>query len=121
MFAYGVRNKGLNVMAKHGVKEGIPVGIDYVVRQTGWGTHHRKTKGADAFLKYGKALEPSMPEIEKLLSEYKEKGGHNNTKQAAKLRKQLEAALKKPAPELISIQRHIDATPDPLLEKMKKK
>jgi hypothetical protein len=115
MFANGVRANGMNLMVKHSVKEGIPVGVDFVLRQEGWGNRSRKS-GIPPLLSYGKALESYVPEINGILEKWqgRKSGSWNEQPAAEDFKKQLDEALKKPAPTLISIKPYIDATPDPV-------
>jgi len=115
MFAGGVRAHGLNLMVERRVKEGLPVGVDWVLRQEGWGNGGRK-KSIPTLLRYGGALKDFVDEINEVLAGWT--GGpksKNNQKDAEAFKKRLAEALKKPAPELISIKSYIDATTDPLL------
>jgi len=115
MAAGGVRGKGLALMATKGVKEGISLGVDWALRQEGWGNGGRKKGGIPSLLKYGKALESSVPEINKVLEGWsKAQKSKNNQQNATDFKKRLAGALKKPAPKLRSIKTYVDATPDPL-------
>jgi hypothetical protein len=123
MFASGVRGGGLELMADKHVKEGIPVGIDWVLRQEGWGHKGRQWLGTPSLLKYGAALKPYLPEINEVLAGWvgypKSK---SNQKNAEEFRAKLTEALKTPAPELMSIKPHIDATdPEPFYTPVLKK
>jgi len=114
MFAGRVRENGLNLMVERRVKEGLPVGVDWVLRQEGWGNGGRK-KSIPTLLRYGGALKDFVDEINKVLAGWT--GGpksKNNQKDAEAFKKRLTEALKAPAPNLISIKSYIDATPDPL-------
>jgi hypothetical protein len=123
MFATGVRSNGMNLMAKHSVKEGIPVGVDYALRQEGWGNGSRKYGGIPPLLTYGKSLENYIPEINSILEKWqgRKSGSWNDQSGAEDFKKKLDEALKKPAPNLISIKPYIDATPDPVASAGKKK
>lgn len=117
MFAGGVRGNGLALMAKKGVKEGITLGIDWALRQEGWGNGGRKKSGIPTLLSYGRALKDYVPEIEKVLAGWTGRPKSKNKPEAAvAFKQQLDDALKKPAPELKSIQSYIDVTPDPLAD-----
>ena len=114
--AGGVRAKGLRLMVENNVEEGIPVGIDWVLRQEGWGNGARKNNIPE-LLKYGNALTPFVAEIDTVLAGWTEANNSKNTQEDAKaFKSQLAEALQKPAPTLKSIKPYIDATPDPLLE-----
>jgi len=115
MFAGGVRAHGLNLMVEKRVKEGITVGVDWVLRQEGWGNSGRK-KSIPTLLRYGGALKDFVNEIDEVLAKWtRANGSKNNQDHAKDFKKRLAEALKKPAPELLSIKSYIDATTDPLL------
>ncbi len=115
MFAGGVRGNGLALMANKDIKEGIPVGIDWALRQEGWGNGGRKKSGLPSLLKYGGSLESFAQEINEVLARWtKANGSKNNQDNAKDFMKRMAEAVKKPARELKSIKTYIDATPDPL-------
>lgn len=115
MFAGGVRGGGLKLMARNGIEEGIPLGIDWALRQEGWGNGGRKKDGIPTLLEYGGALKDYVPEIDTVLAGWtKAQGSKNDQESAAEFRQRLAEALKQPAPTLKSIKPYIDATPDPL-------
>ncbi len=115
MAAGGVRGRGLALMADKGIKEGIPVGIDWALRQEGWGNKFRKKQGIPSLLKYGAALESFVEEINKVLAGWtKANKSKNNQEHAKDFLRRLAEAVEKPAPKLKSIKAYIDATPDPL-------
>jgi len=114
MFAGGARNRGMKLMAKNGVKEGMAVGVDLALRQEGWGNRTRK-QSIPSLLEYGNALADYVPEIDKVLAGWtKAQKSKNNQEDAENFKKRMDDALKVPAPKLKSIKRYIDATPDPL-------
>ena len=121
MFSYGVRTNGMELMATHHVKEGIAVGVDYALRQEGWGNKDRM-RAIPSLLSYGKALEDSVREINPILEKWqgRKSGSWRNPEDAADFKKLLTEALRKPAPALISIKPFIDATPDPVKSAGKK-
>ena len=120
MVAGGVRGNGLALMAEDGIKEGIPVGVDWALRQDGWGNAGRKKSGVPSLLKYGKALTPFISEIDTVLAGWtKANRSKNNQEDATEFKGKLAEALQKPAPKLKSIKAYIDATPDPLLKEKK--
>ena len=115
MFGGGVRAKGLALMAEKGIQEGIPVGVDWALREEGWGNGFRKQQGIPSLLKYGKALERFVQEIDKVLAGWtKANKSKNNQDHAKDFKKRLAEALKKSEPRLKSIKTYIDATPDPV-------
>jgi len=102
-------------MANKDIKEGIPVGIDWALRQEGWGNGGRKKSGLPSLLKYGGSLESFAQEINEVLARWtKANGSKNNQDNAKDFMKRMAEAVKKPARELKSIKTYIDATPDPL-------
>lgn len=121
MFAGGVRGNGLSLMVNKGIEEGIPVGIDWALRQEGWGNGNRKKGGIPSLLKYGKSLEGFTEEIDEVLARWtKANGSKNNQEHAKDFRKRMAEAVKKPGPELKSIKPYIENTPDPLAGSVKK-
>ncbi|MHC4198693.1 MAG: hypothetical protein ACYSU0_01690, partial [Planctomycetota bacterium] len=115
MFAGGVRGNGLKLMADKRVEEGIALGIDWALRQEGWGNGFRKKNGIPTLLRYGGALKDSVDEINKVLAGWTgSPKSKNRQSDAEAFRKRLSEALKKPAPELDSIKPYVDSTPDPL-------
>lgn len=111
MFSDKVRINGLDQLSRRGVQEGIPVGIDYALRQDGWGNARREDKPVDFLLRYGAALKDYVPEIDKVLAEWRGKKAGNKRDQddAQAFKVRLNGALKQPAPELRSIANHIKA------------
>ena len=118
MEAGGVRGNGLKLMANDSIREGIPVGIDWALRQEGWGNADRKKSGVPSLLKYGSALKPFIPEMDSILAGWTSQNQSKNNQENAKdFKDKLYQALKNPVPTLNSIKPYIDATPDPLLKK----
>jgi len=114
MGAGGIRGAGLGLMVDRGVKEGIPVGIDWALRQEGWGNGGRKGTGIPLLLKYGSALTDYVQEINAILAGWTpSQGSKNNQKGAEAFKEKLAVALKDPAPNLISIQPYIESV-DPV-------
>jgi hypothetical protein len=102
-------------MVEKQVKEGIALGVDWALRQEGWGNYARKRDGIPSLLRYGKALDDHVPEINKVLAGWTgNPRSKNNQQNAGEFRKRLAKALEAPAPRLKSIKPYIDATPDPL-------
>jgi hypothetical protein len=74
MFADGIRIAGLNLLAKHRIKEGIPLCLDVMDLQR-WGKKGRIKSCLDALAKYGGAAKSELPrlrEIEKELRSHRE-------------------------------------------------
>ncbi|MFK7909460.1 MAG: DUF6288 domain-containing protein [Akkermansiaceae bacterium] len=74
MFASGIRVAGLQLLAKHKIKEGIPLCLDVMEIQK-WGKGARIPKCIDALESYGAAAKPLLPrlmELEKDLLKHRE-------------------------------------------------
>ena len=74
MFASGVRVSGLEVLATHRIKEGLPLCLE-VMELTKWGKNGRIKRCLDALEKYGpaaKSLLPKLKQLEKNLSSHRE-------------------------------------------------
>ena len=65
MFADGVRLSGLKLLAKHKIKEGIPLCID-LIEAGRWGVGKRITPCLDALESYGGAAKSQIPRLEPL-------------------------------------------------------
>ncbi len=75
MFASGVRVSGLEVLATHRIKEGLPLCLE-VMELTKWGKNGRIKRCLDALEKYGPAAKPLLLKLKKLeedLSSHREK------------------------------------------------
>ncbi|HBE96012.1 MAG TPA: acetylesterase [Verrucomicrobiales bacterium] len=74
MFASGVRISGLEVLATHRIKEGLPLCLE-VMELTKWGKNGRIKRCLDALEKYGpaaKSLLPKLKQLEEDLSSHRE-------------------------------------------------
>ena len=74
MFAAGIRLSGLELFAKHRIREGIPLCID-VIEIDKWGKDKRIPKCFDALEAYGSAAKSELPRLRQLdkdLSTHKE-------------------------------------------------
>jgi hypothetical protein len=109
MFSGGVRTNGIRLMAEHGIEEGIDVGIRIVARETGWGDFSRKGGGFPALMPFGQALEPHDPELEEVIDAWAVMKNADRQKSAGKFAELLATAKQTPAPELVSIEAHIEA------------
>lgn len=110
MFAGGGRAKGFDLMSNLGIEEGITVGIELTLRQDGWG-HGGREAQRPTLLKYGKALESYVPEIETILVGWEKGQSFKNKPVGAKaFRQELADALAKPAPQLKSIKPFLNAS-----------
>jgi hypothetical protein len=65
MFASGVRIAGINLLAKHRIKEGMPLCIEIMDIQK-WGKRDRITNCLKTLAKYGGAARPMIPKIRQL-------------------------------------------------------
>jgi hypothetical protein len=65
MFAGQIRTAGLMLLARHHIKEGIPL-IPKVIAPEKWGLHGRLNPGLEALKMYGGAAKPYLPEIREL-------------------------------------------------------
>ncbi len=65
MFAAGIRLAGLDLFAKHRIKEGIPLCID-VIEPNMWGLKDRGTRCFKALAAYGAAAKPMLPRLHEL-------------------------------------------------------
>ena len=70
MFASGIRNEGLRLLAKHNVEEGIQVGADYLAETWGdWGAGNRTPAILKHVSSYGANAQPIIPQLEKIAKE----------------------------------------------------
>ncbi|MGI9243044.1 MAG: DUF6288 domain-containing protein, partial [Verrucomicrobiales bacterium] len=65
MFASGVRLAGIDLLAKHRIREGMPLCID-VMEIEKWGKARRIPRCLDALEKYGSAAKPMLPRLRQL-------------------------------------------------------
>lgn len=75
MFANGIRLKGLGLLAKHRIREGMPLCLE-VMEIDSWGKKSRVMSCLKILRSYGGAAKPLLPEIrelEKQLREHREK------------------------------------------------
>ncbi len=70
MFASGIRNEGLRLLAKHNVEEGIQVGIDYLTETwPDWGAARRNEQILKHLKSYGVHAKRIVPQLEKIAEE----------------------------------------------------
>lgn len=87
MFCSGIRLAGIDLLAKHHIREGMPLCLEVMEIQK-WGKQHRIRSSLDSLAKYGSAAKPLLPELrqlEKDLMAHKE--ARNLQPQIEKLRK----------------------------------
>ncbi len=65
MFADGVRLAGLDLLAKHGISEGLPLCVEILDIER-WGKRNRLSGCLGALEKYGAAARPMLPELRQL-------------------------------------------------------
>ncbi|RMG02430.1 MAG: acetylesterase [Planctomycetota bacterium] len=74
MFADGIRLSGLELLAKHHIREGMPLCIDLIEPER-WGKQNRLKRCLNALALYGSAAKPLLPrlrELEKTLVAHRE-------------------------------------------------
>lgn len=70
MFASGIRNEGLRLLAKHKVEEGLQVGIDYLTKTwPDWGAAKRNEQILKHLKSYGVHAKRIVPQLEKIAEE----------------------------------------------------
>jgi len=114
MFAGGARINGVKIMGENHIKEGLEAGVEFVIREQTWGNFNRKRLGFSTLVPYGKALKPYYPELEAVIDTWAKHRKKDRQQISKKFAEMLEKAKKIDAPELISIKRQIEATPDPM-------
>jgi hypothetical protein len=69
MFASGIRLQGLDLLAKHRIREGMPLCI-MVMDIENWGKKERIGRCLNALATYGAAAKPLLPELRKLEEQF---------------------------------------------------
>jgi hypothetical protein len=104
MFSAGIRLSGIELLAKHRIKEGLPLCLE-VMEITKWGKQNRIGRCLGALAQYGAAAKPLLPELrqlEKDLSSHREsKSLKGHLERLQKLIVTIESA--KDVPELRSM------------------
>jgi hypothetical protein len=104
MFADGIRIQGLELLAKHRIKEGIPLCLSFMDTDR-WNKKSRMKSCLIALSKYGTAAKSELPrlrQLEKTLKNHREAKGFGDIfTKIDEIVKTLESG--KPAPELRSI------------------
>lgn len=62
MFAGGVRDNGMKMLAKYRFEEGLPMALEYLY-QRGWGKFGRVPNAFDALSNYGSIMKPHLEEM----------------------------------------------------------
>jgi hypothetical protein len=65
MFASGIRLAGIDVLASHRIKEGMPLCID-IMEIEKWGKRDRIKRCLQTLGKYGAAAKPMLPRLRQL-------------------------------------------------------
>jgi hypothetical protein len=67
MFASGIRDAGLKLMAKHNVEEGMQAGVDYLAESWDqWGSGKRTPKILNTLVQYGANAQAIIPQLEQI-------------------------------------------------------
>ncbi len=109
MFADGIRLAGLNLLAKHHVKEGLDAGVEYAKKQNPWGSEKRLPVILSAIVAYGTHAAAVIPELQ-ALADSLDKGepGHprKSSQEKAKLVREAIEQIKasKDTPPLTSLE-----------------
>lgn len=72
MFADGIRLSGLEILAKHRIKEGLPLCIE-LIEPDRWGSGNRIPKCLKALQAYGAAAKPLLPKLKPLQAKMESK------------------------------------------------
>jgi hypothetical protein len=107
MFAAGVRDDGLQLLAANRVKEAIPLLVKYAKDQQQWGSENRIVQIMKMLESYGVHAKPTIPELKKFAQWCRTEEGFPDWARDKK-REAVEAAIKRieaanEKPELISI------------------
>ncbi len=98
MFASGIRVAGLELLAKHRIREGLPLCIDVMEIQN-WGKKARIAQCLKALESYGAAAKPLLPRLKQLnqdlLSHREAKGLKDHAGRVQAIIKNLEATTEK--------------------------
>jgi hypothetical protein len=100
MFASGVRLRGLELLAKYRIKEGMPLCIE-VMDIDKWGKHARIPACLDTLETYGAAAKAVLPELRDLherIRAHKEKTMAKHADRVAEIIRKLEASPDDPRP-----------------------
>jgi hypothetical protein len=106
MFADGIRLSGLEILAKHKIKEGLPLCIE-LIEPDRWGSGNRVPKCLKSLQAYGSAAKPLLPKLKPLQAKLESKKRKNEKdKQQLKLLNETLRIIKSSndVPELRSLQ-----------------
>lgn len=91
MFASGIRLEGLDLLARHRIREGLPLCLE-VMEIDQWGKQARVRGCVSALQKYGAAAKPLLPELRKLHQDLR---NHREAKSMAREIDRLESLIQK--------------------------
>lgn len=77
MFAAGVRNNGLKLLAKHRIEEGLSECVAYIQNQQKWASEHRTVELIEILLQYGAHGQKYIPELAKFADDIERNGERN--------------------------------------------
>lgn len=90
MFADGIRLSGLEILAKHRIKEGLPLCID-LIEPDRWGSSQRIPQCLRSLKQYGSAARPLLPKLKPIQTKLESKKRKNENDK--RLIKQLEDTI----------------------------
>lgn len=105
MFASGIRNEGLKVLAKHNVEEGMQAGVDYLAESWDqWGSGKRTSTILNHLAAYGgnaQAIIPQLEQVAELMdaadAKKRERSRNNHGQLVRDAIEKIKASDKKPA------------------------
>jgi hypothetical protein len=99
MFADGIRMKGLHVLVKHRVPEGIDACVNWLRTQNHWHAPDRTPEIMKILIEYGAPAKARIPELKKIADSYDKGGDHYLRKdfpmQSASICKSIREAIPK--------------------------
>jgi hypothetical protein len=106
MFAGGIRLAGIDLLAKHNVREGMPLCIKVMDIQK-WGKRHRISRCLNTLGKYGAAAKPMLPRLRQLekdlLAHHEARGLQPQIDQLRSLIKEIEKDKNPPATRSLNL------------------
>jgi hypothetical protein len=91
MFASGIRNSGVELLAKHRIKEGMPLCIQ-IMEINKWGKKDRISKCLKTLQRYGGAAKAVLPELRQLEKDLRD---HSEARMLAPSARQVQEMIKK--------------------------
>jgi len=95
MFASGIRDEGLRLMAKHRIKEGVELTAYYVRHQNGHGSGERMPRILETLLQYGGHAKSVIPELERHAAYFENRRTPGKPVRPDDLASQIRAAIEK--------------------------